>query len=208
SSIRGCVVSGPNTPLCAAVRVGHWGLPTADAEGEQGESPPMDLIRKLWVGCGGGSLHHSPSRRIGWRRDVAQSGSAPEWGSGGRGFKSRRPDSHASRTIGQSWYQGSSKSTSNFGTRRWGTGRFVDTASKSSARLRRSNADCQTRLPSSRARAPEYHSRTASVVGLYANVDRYTTSANSGITPAEITGCGYVVHVTPSGLVARYSARV
>ena len=26
------------------------------------------------------------------RRDVAQSGSAPEWGSGGRGFKSRRPD--------------------------------------------------------------------------------------------------------------------
>ena len=30
-----------------------------------------------------------------WRlvfRDVAQSGSAPEWGSGGRGFKSRRPD--------------------------------------------------------------------------------------------------------------------
>ena len=26
-------------------------------------------------------------------RDVAQSGSAPEWGSGGRGFESRRPDS-------------------------------------------------------------------------------------------------------------------
>ncbi len=26
------------------------------------------------------------------RRDVAQSGSAPEWGSGGRGFESRRPD--------------------------------------------------------------------------------------------------------------------
>ena len=26
-------------------------------------------------------------------RDVAQPGSAPEWGSGGRGFKSRRPDS-------------------------------------------------------------------------------------------------------------------
>ena len=26
------------------------------------------------------------------RRDVAQPGSAPEWGSGGRGFKSRRPD--------------------------------------------------------------------------------------------------------------------
>ena len=25
-------------------------------------------------------------------RDVAQSGSAPEWGSGGREFKSRRPD--------------------------------------------------------------------------------------------------------------------
>src|SRR6185503_8701444 len=26
------------------------------------------------------------------QRDVAQPGSAPEWGSGGRGFKSRRPD--------------------------------------------------------------------------------------------------------------------
>ena len=26
------------------------------------------------------------------KRDVAQPGSAPEWGSGGRGFKSRRPD--------------------------------------------------------------------------------------------------------------------
>ncbi len=33
------------------------------------------------------------SRVAGCRfRDVAQSGSAPEWGSGGRGFKSRRPD--------------------------------------------------------------------------------------------------------------------
>ncbi len=28
----------------------------------------------------------------GRKRDVAQPGSAPEWGSGGRGFKSRRPD--------------------------------------------------------------------------------------------------------------------
>src|SRR5437667_11253053 len=33
----------------------------------------------------------SASRRLVFR-DVAQSGSAPEWGSGGRGFKSRRPD--------------------------------------------------------------------------------------------------------------------
>jgi hypothetical protein len=31
------------------------------------------------------------------RRDVAQPGSAPEWGSGGRGFKSRRPDSSKSK---------------------------------------------------------------------------------------------------------------
>src|SRR6266550_1844080 len=29
---------------------------------------------------------------VGLERDVAQSGSAPEWGSGGRGFKSRRPE--------------------------------------------------------------------------------------------------------------------
>ena len=33
----------------------------------------------------------STSGRLAFR-DVAQSGSAPEWGSGGRGFKSRRPD--------------------------------------------------------------------------------------------------------------------
>src|SRR2546428_13055462 len=33
----------------------------------------------------------SASRRL-VVRDVAQLGSAPEWGSGGRGFKSRRPD--------------------------------------------------------------------------------------------------------------------
>ena len=33
----------------------------------------------------------SASRRLVFR-DVAQLGSAPEWGSGGRGFKSRRPD--------------------------------------------------------------------------------------------------------------------
>ena len=40
-------------------------------------------------------------RRIGERRDVAQSGSAPEWGSGGRGFESRRPDfvSHFTATL-------------------------------------------------------------------------------------------------------------
>src|SRR5690242_14369655 len=37
-------------------------------------------------------LRVSRSRRLA-SRDVAQSGSAPEWGSGGRGFKSRRPDS-------------------------------------------------------------------------------------------------------------------
>src|SRR5437588_5420194 len=33
-------------------------------------------------------------------RDVAQPGSAPEWGSGGRGFKSRRPDSTSESTVG------------------------------------------------------------------------------------------------------------
>ena len=37
-------------------------------------------------------LYSALAREIG-ERDVAQSGSAPEWGSGGRGFKSRRPDS-------------------------------------------------------------------------------------------------------------------
>src|SRR5437016_6011184 len=38
-----------------------------------------------------GRLGISASRRL-VVRDVAQLGSAPEWGSGGRGFKSRRPD--------------------------------------------------------------------------------------------------------------------
>ena len=41
-----------------------------------------------------GSLTRDPSEFVDCfgSRDVAQSGSAPEWGSGGRGFKSRRPD--------------------------------------------------------------------------------------------------------------------
>src|SRR6266545_5282921 len=38
-----------------------------------------------------GRLDVSTSGRLAVR-DVAQPGSAPEWGSGGRGFKSRRPD--------------------------------------------------------------------------------------------------------------------
>jgi hypothetical protein len=33
------------------------------------------------------------------RRGVAQPGSAPEWGSGGRRFKSSRPDSLQSRVL-------------------------------------------------------------------------------------------------------------
>ncbi len=37
-----------------------------------------------------------PGARLRVRRGVAQSGSAPVWGTGGRGFKSRRPDQHPS----------------------------------------------------------------------------------------------------------------
>src|SRR3989454_2202833 len=45
----------------------------------------------------------SASRRLVFR-DVAQLGSAPEWGSGGRGFKSRRPDcSKEMRVSGLRW---------------------------------------------------------------------------------------------------------
>ena len=36
---------------------------------------------------------------VGGRRDVAQSGSAPDWGSGGRRFKSGRPDREARSSI-------------------------------------------------------------------------------------------------------------
>jgi hypothetical protein len=39
----------------------------------------------------------------GVRRDVAQPGSAPEWGSGGRGFKSRRPDLVSDGTAVSCW---------------------------------------------------------------------------------------------------------
>jgi hypothetical protein len=48
------------------------------------------------LGCSGcGERLYSQSVSLAvleWKRDVAQPGSAPEWGSGGRGFKSRRPD--------------------------------------------------------------------------------------------------------------------
>src|SRR6266702_8255433 len=47
--------------------------------------------RRGWVGKPE-RLGISASGRLVFR-DVAQPGSAPEWGSGGRGFKSRRPDS-------------------------------------------------------------------------------------------------------------------
>src|SRR2546430_4085484 len=54
----------------------------------------------VWgVGRGGGWGGEAYPARLGISasgrlvfRDVAQLGSAPEWGSGGRGFKSRRPD--------------------------------------------------------------------------------------------------------------------
>src|SRR6185437_6741468 len=56
----------------------------------------------LWVGGGSGRLSavDRPSGEWAFRRDVAQPGSAPEWGSGGRGFKSRRPDSPPALTAG------------------------------------------------------------------------------------------------------------
>ena len=49
------------------------GAPASNQGGRGNPRPHVDLVK--------------------WNiRDVAQSGSAPEWGSGGRGFKSRRPD--------------------------------------------------------------------------------------------------------------------
>src|SRR5882762_846176 len=60
-----------------------------------------EVLPRLSFGEGVGSGGEAFPGRLGisapWRlvfRDVAQSGSAPEWGSGGRGFKSRRPDSN------------------------------------------------------------------------------------------------------------------
>ena len=44
-----------------------------------------------------GNATPQPGARLRVRRGVAQSGSAPVWGTGGRGFKSRRPDHFHSR---------------------------------------------------------------------------------------------------------------
>ena len=38
------------------------------------------------------------------KRDVAQPGSAPEWGSGGRGFKSRRPDKKKAPAVAGAFF--------------------------------------------------------------------------------------------------------
>jgi hypothetical protein len=48
-----------------------------------GELPVMESATRLRA---------LSARLLSGGRDVAQPGSAPEWGSGGRGFKSRRPD--------------------------------------------------------------------------------------------------------------------
>src|SRR5207244_6855476 len=70
-----------------------------------------EVLHRLSFGEGVGSGGEAFPGRLGisapWRlvfRDVAQSGSAPEWGSGGRGFKSRRPDwSKQMRVSGLRW---------------------------------------------------------------------------------------------------------
>ncbi len=61
---------------------------------------PIEISVRVREKRGGGSLTRRRDRggaAIRWprsfaRRDVAQLGSAPDWGSGGRGFESRRPD--------------------------------------------------------------------------------------------------------------------
>ena len=77
---------------CCAVRRSWW------ARYGSGSARRVEG-REGWKGRGAGVACPGSARRLDSvlcprkrRRDVAQSGSAPEWGSGGRGFKSRRPD--------------------------------------------------------------------------------------------------------------------
>src|SRR5437867_4497349 len=61
----------------------------------RGKVPAPGTLFGEGVGPGGEAFPGRLGISAPWRlvfRDVAQSGSAPEWGSGGRGFKSRRPD--------------------------------------------------------------------------------------------------------------------
>jgi hypothetical protein len=63
---------------------------------------PASALMRLVEVVGAVASDYTPQSvwlRTFWRpkRDVAQPGSAPEWGSGGRGFKSRRPDSPSRR---------------------------------------------------------------------------------------------------------------
>ena len=64
--------------------------PTTAAGVARVEARPATLADGL------GAVHGRPGARLRVRRGVAQSGSAPVWGTGGRGFKSRRPDQHLS----------------------------------------------------------------------------------------------------------------
>ena len=54
---------------------------------------PSPSLRNLWLGAAAAHAPCKLSKAVHGRlRDVAQLGSAPDWGSGGRRFKSCQPD--------------------------------------------------------------------------------------------------------------------
>ena len=72
---------------------GHPGAGAVPREEAALRGLAHDVVgRGLGTGQRSSGLAHASSRYNRDARDVAQSGSAPVWGTGGRGFKSRRPD--------------------------------------------------------------------------------------------------------------------
>ena len=62
-------------------------------EGYLAKAARLTAARHRHCGTGAGELNSAaPPQAIGRSRSVAQPGSASDWGSGGRGFKSRRSD--------------------------------------------------------------------------------------------------------------------
>ena len=76
--IRTVVDSTPSL-LCLATPGGFIVRTAAEGRGEEEDEASLSLVPGC-TGCGESE------------RDVAQPGSAPDWGSGGRGFESRHPD--------------------------------------------------------------------------------------------------------------------
>ncbi len=111
-----------------------------------GAAPPTSLDLEVGVGFGSCWFVSVPASRVTGRRGVAQPGSAPEWGSGGRWFESSRPDQ-----ISKPWVADWVASRQSQPRKR----RVPEAAHNHVASSLGRDLACQVRTPRSRVRSSE-----------------------------------------------------